>query len=149
MIGKITFALIAASVAFVFGVRMIADRAARPDRIGVVGGRLLPCPETPNCVSSLEGAEPYRYDGPRDEARDRLLGILSDWPRTRMVRSTDDYIHVEFRSRVFSFIDDGEFYLPDAEPVVHFRSAARTGRSDFGANASRMAGIGDRFSAKE
>jgi len=38
---------------------------------------------------------------------------------------------------MFSFIDDGEFYFPAEDPVVHFRFAARTGRSDMGANAAR------------
>ena len=39
MILKITIALIAATVAFIIGVRMIAHRAPRPDRMGVVKGR--------------------------------------------------------------------------------------------------------------
>jgi uncharacterized protein (DUF1499 family) len=137
MVGKIIIALILASVAFVMGVRMIVQRAPQPDRIGVAKGRLSPCPESPNCVSSFEGANPFAYQADRALVRTALMEILEDWPRTKVTQSTEDYIHVEFRSRVFSFIDDGEFYLPAADSVVHFRFAARTGHSDMGANAAR------------
>ena len=111
MIGKITIALIAALIAFIIGVRMIAHRAPRPDRLGVAGSKLLPCPDKPNCASSLEGLEPFPHSGDRGAAHATLLGILKTWPRTEVIQTTNDYIHVEFRSRVFSFIDDGEFYL--------------------------------------
>ncbi|HAA76969.1 TPA: hypothetical protein DCE37_17810 [Candidatus Latescibacteria bacterium] len=141
MIGKITIALIAALIAFIIGVRMIANRSPRPDRLGVAGGKLLPCPDKPNCASSLEGLEPFPHSGDRGAAHAILLGILKTWPRTEVIQTTDDYIHVQFRSRVFSFIDDGEFYLPEGENVIHYRSAARMGHSDLGANASRMSDI--------
>ena len=141
MIGKITIALIAATVAFIIGVRMIVQRAPQPDRIGVAKGQLSPCPETPNCVSSFEGANPFSYNGDSGSTHQRLVSILESWPRTKVIRTTDDYIHVEFRSRVFNFIDDGEFYLPGDDNVVHFRVAARTGRSDMGANAARAEDI--------
>ena len=147
MIGKIIIALILASVAFIIGVRMIVQRAPQPDRIGVAKGRLSPCPESPNCVSSFEGANPFAYQSDRASVRTALVEILEDWPRTKVIQSTEDYIHVEFRSRVFSFIDDGEFYLPTEDSVVHYRFAARTGHSDMGANASRAAEIGTRLVA--
>ena len=143
MILKIAIALIAATVAFIVGARMIAQRASRPDRLGVVSGKLLPCPGTPNCISSFEGHDPFTYTGDRATVRSTLLEILGEWPRAELIQSTEDYIHVEFRSRVFSFIDDGEFYLPDNESAIHYRSAARTGRSDLGANGDRMAAIGN------
>ena len=141
MIGKIIIALIAASVAFIIGVRMIVQRAPQPDRLGIAGGRLLPCPDTPNCASSFEGLSPFTYTVERSSARDALLKTLEEWPRTTLIQATEDYVHVEFRSRVFSFIDDGEFYFSETESVIHYRSAARTGRSDFGVNASRISDI--------
>ena len=143
MTGKITIALIAATIAFVIGVRMIANRAPRPDRLGVVGGKLQACPETPNCASSYEGLLPYTYSGDTGAARSALVDVLQDWPRTTIVREDTDYLHVEFRSRVFNFIDDGEFYFPEEGSVIHYRSAARTGHSDLGANEQRMAAIGE------
>ena len=141
MIGKITIALIAAFVALIIGVRMIAQRAPRPDRMGVVSGRLVSCRDKPNCVSTFEGAEPFAYEGSRDQARDALFAVLAEWPRTELIQTGNDYIHVEFRSRIFSFIDDGEFYLPDGDNVIHYRAAARTGNSDLGVNTARMENI--------
>jgi uncharacterized protein (DUF1499 family) len=36
------------------------------------------------------------------------------------------------------FIDDVEFVFDDETKTVHFRSASRTGYSDFGVNRRRM-----------
>lgn len=36
------------------------------------------------------------------------------------------------------FIDDVEFYVDDAQHLIHYRSASRLGRKDFGANGKRM-----------
>jgi uncharacterized protein (DUF1499 family) len=145
LIGKITLALIAATVAFIMGVRMIAHRAPRPDRIGVAKNQLIPCPDTPNCVNSFEGLDPFIYKGDRQTTSAALIEILGSWPRTEVIRATEEYIHVEFRSRVFSFIDDGEFYFPSEDSVIHYRSAARSGRSDFGVNGQRIKDIGSRL----
>ncbi len=145
MIGKITIALVAGVVALIVGVRTIAQRAPRPDRLGVTGGQLTPCPDKPNCASSYEDLNPFTYVGDRSEACEALAGILETWSRTTIIQKTNDYIHVEFRSSVFNFIDDGEFYLPAGETVVHYRSAARSGHYDLGVNASRIAEIGARL----
>ena len=51
--------------------------------------------------------------------------------------NTDEFLHIEFTSKIFRFIDDVEFYF--GEPgVIHFRSASRIGRSDMGVNRDRM-----------
>ncbi len=138
MIGKIGIALVAAAVAFIMGMRVIAQRAPRPDRMGVANSQLIPCPDTANCVSSFEGLDPLTYTGNRNSAITALVTVLQSWPRAEVVQVTETYIHVEFRSRVFSFIDDGEFYFPSKEGVIHFRSSARTGSSDFGINEQRI-----------
>jgi uncharacterized protein (DUF1499 family) len=39
---------------------------------------------------------------------------------------------------LFRFVDDVELAVDPAEHVVHFRSASRVGRSDFGVNRRRM-----------
>ena len=57
----------------------------------------------------------------------------------------DNYVHAEFRSRIFRFVDDVEFFFDEADSVVHFRSAARTGYSDMGVNRKRMEEIRTHF----
>jgi uncharacterized protein (DUF1499 family) len=51
---------------------------------------------------------------------------------------SDTYLHVEFTSFVFQFVDDVEFLADDAVKILHVRSASRVGHSDFGANWRRI-----------
>lgn len=105
---------------------------------------LRPCPGTPNCVTSVGvGALPpipYLPDG-RAATEARLVRVLGERARTRIVARTPGYLHAEERSRVFRFVDDVEFAFDDDARVVHFRSASRVGRRDFGVNRRRMVAI--------
>jgi len=67
-----------------------------------------------------------------------MLKILRDRPRTTIVREETDYLKAECRSALFRFVDDVEILFDDAEKRIHFRSASRVGRSDFGVNRNRM-----------
>jgi len=115
--------------------------------------RLAPCPRKPNCVSTLappgrQHMDPIPYTGSREEARQRLLGVLRSLDRTTIVADQADYLHTECRSPVFRFVDDVELVLDDAAHVIHFRSAARTGSYDWGVNRKRMETIRGRFLAQ-
>lgn len=133
-------------------VTIIAGCAGREPTLGVDSGRLTPCPNSPNCVSSQAAAgdkhfiPSIEYACSRQEARQRLLRIIRNTSRTRILAATDDYIRVEFTSRIFRFVDDVEFYFPQ-EPVIHVRSASRLGYSDLGANRRRIEDIRERFSS--
>ncbi|TVR56689.1 MAG: DUF1499 domain-containing protein [Candidatus Competibacteraceae bacterium] len=113
-----------------------------PAPLGVTEGRLAPCPGAPNCVSSQavdanRRVEPLRYEGDAALARARLLEILHGLARVQIQRADDDYLHAEFRSAVFGFVDDVEFYF-NPPGVIQVRSAARTGYYDFGVNRKRV-----------
>jgi uncharacterized protein (DUF1499 family) len=117
-----------------------------PANLGADGGKLAPCPEWRNCVCSqaLDGRhqiEPLRYEGSGRDAWARLRSVLEHRPRTRVVTWTGSYMHAECTSLVFRFVDDVEFVLDPVEHVIHFRSASRIGRGDFGANRRRMEAI--------
>lgn len=72
---------------------------------------------------------------------ERLKSIVAGMPRAKVVSSTDRYLHAEFTSALFRFVDDVEFLIdPDAKQI-HFRSASRVGYSDLGANRRRMEAI--------
>ncbi|MGH7970152.1 MAG: DUF1499 domain-containing protein, partial [Limisphaerales bacterium] len=47
------------------------------------------------------------------------------------------YLHAEFRSPLMGFVDDVEFVLAPEQKLIHVRSAARLGYSDFGVNRKR------------
>jgi len=116
-----------------------------PD-LGIRNGQLMPCPKTPNCVSSQAvDAEhtitPLSYPGIPQEARARLLQILESEKRLNILTADENYIRVEFASAFFGFVDDAEFYFSEKDAdvtVIQVRSAARVGHSDLGVNRKRM-----------
>ena len=117
-----------------------------PANLGASGGRLAPCPGSPNCVSSQAEDEAHRVDpvafeGEPEEAWARLRAVLEVWPRTRVVTATPTYLHAECTSLVFRFVDDVEFLLDHDARVIHVRSASRAGHSDLGANRRRVEAI--------
>lgn len=110
--------------------------------------RLRPCPDKPNCVSSQANPEDETHFMPpvtlhlsAEKTIEALVGIMKDMPRSTLIEQTPHYVHVEFRSRVFRFVDDVEFALDTASNTLHFRSAARKGYSDMGVNRKRMTEI--------
>ncbi len=70
------------------------------------------------------------------ETRARLLAILTQAPRVRVVQQEDNYLRAEFTSRLLRFVDDVEFLL--GERGIEVRSASRLGHSDFGVNRERV-----------
>lgn len=91
--------------------------------------------------------DPIPYAGTPEEARARLLAVLRSWPRTRIVREEPGAVTVECRSRLFRFVDDVDFRFDDEAGLIHFRSASRLGRRDFGVNRQRMEEMRRRYEA--
>lgn len=126
--------------------------AGKPPELGIQDGKLSPCPSMPNCVVS-QGADqnhaiaPIAYTRSRDEAREVLTKVLGVVPRTEIVTQAENYIRVKSTSRIMGFVDDTEFYLPQNEPIIHVRAAARLGESDLGVNRRRLEQI--RFALRD
>ncbi|QUX96800.1 DUF1499 domain-containing protein [Marinomonas sp. CT5] len=121
-----------------------------PEGLGVADGTLKSCPTSPNCVSTqaLEDdvehfAEPIVYKGKRKNTQLKIESFMLNKGNARIVSSYLGYVHFEVKSKLFGFIDDVEFYLPEADSVVHVRSASRVGYSDFGVNRKRVRQIQD------
>ncbi len=123
-------------ICILFGTPQVAaDAADRADT-------LLPCPDSPNCVSSLSDNDkhfikPFEYSDSVENARQKLIDILENSRGVRLARIESDYLHAEFRSSIFRFVDDVEFYFPAEGSIIHVRSASRMGYYDFGANRRR------------
>ena len=103
---------------------------ARQASPGVRDGRLAPCPSSPNCVSSQAGDEVHRvapipFTGTAGAAIDRLAGIVRSLPRASVITATETYLHAEFRSAVFRFVDDVEFLADEPAGVIQVRSVDR------------------------
>jgi uncharacterized protein (DUF1499 family) len=145
--------LILAVAGWALTMAILSALGRRPEGLGVRDGRLAACPESPNCVCSQDddarhAIEPIRFDGSPEEAWARLQEVLAAWPRTRIVRTTQDYLHAECWSLIFRFVDDVEFQLDAAAKVIHVRSASRVGRSDMGVNRRRVEDIRKAFAAR-
>lgn len=132
--------LILGVVAALCAVVFAALWGSRPRPLGVREERLLPCPSSPNCVSSLEdGAhaiDPVPYTGTPEEAMGVLVRVLRSTPRTTLLVRKDNYAHFAARSARLGFVDDVEFLVTDDH--IHFRSASRLGYDDLGVNRERM-----------
>lgn len=119
--------------------------------LGVEQGKLTQCPSKPNCVNSQAGnsehfIESINVNKTQLETKNLLLKVISDRKNTVLKEVRDDYIKVEFLSKIFGFTDDVEFYFPvinSNTTIVHVRSASRVGYSDFGVNRKRIEAIRD------
>jgi uncharacterized protein (DUF1499 family) len=123
-----------------------------PVPLGVVSGRLSPCPPRANCVSSysrgrVHGMAPLPGSGGRDASMGLLRQVLAAERGTRIVDDRPDYIRAEVTTALWRFVDDVEFLWDEQAGVIHFRSASRVGRSDLGANRRRMERIAAKLAA--
>lgn len=110
---------------------------------GLVDGRLQPCPGSPNCVLSQNPDEKHSiqalsYQGGRERILPLFRDLVKSMDRVTLVEEGKNYLRFEFRTKVFGFVDDVEFLFPDDEPIIHVRSASRTGYSDLGVNRKRV-----------
>ncbi len=140
--------LLTGLVAFVLGsLIVLAGRSRRPPPLGLVEGRLCPCPPTPNCVCTetghppplpLTGSVAVAWEGARQTVR--AMGGVVD-------REEAGYIHATFTTRVFRFVDDLELRLDEPNRVIHIRAAARVGQRDLGVNRRRVEELRRRYVA--
>ena len=115
----------------------------RPANLGVKDGKLAPCPASTNCVSSQStdkehAVAPLYYTTSVPQAMEDLKKVILGMKRARIVDEHDFYIHVEYTSALWRFVDDVEFFFDDTAKLIHMRSASRLGKSDFGVNRKRM-----------
>ena len=117
-----------------------------PATLGLREGRLASCPDSPNCVSSLateagHAIAPFALDRSVGAAKEELRQAIARLPRTRLITDQENYLHFEFRSLLFRFVDDVEFHMDETTKTIHVRSASRVGHSDFGVNRRRVEAI--------
>jgi uncharacterized protein (DUF1499 family) len=103
---------------------------------------LPPCPDSPNCVSSLADDERHavpalKAGDTRESARAALTTLLDNLPRVTWTQPDERRLQATFTTRLLRFTDDVDFYLHD-DGRVEVRSASRVGYYDFGANRRRV-----------
>lgn len=115
----------------------------QPNNLGVRDGKLAPCPNTPNCVSSqsldtLHKIEPLTYNSTPAKAMADLKTAIQAMKKTKIITANKNYLYAEFTSAIMGFVDDVEFYLDEDAKAIHVRSASRLGKSDLGVNRKRI-----------
>jgi uncharacterized protein (DUF1499 family) len=114
--------------------------------------RIVPCPDTPNCVSSeaqdpRHAVAPMQLAGNPEKAWVQIRAKVDALPRSRIVAATEHYLHATLKSRLFGFIDDLELKLDPQTNMIGIRSASRTGAYDLGVNRRRVENLRQQLKA--
>lgn len=151
MLIRILAAVVLLAVVGFLALRLLIPRISpKPDNLGVMDGRLAPCPDSPNCVNTFStdaqhAIAPIPYTIPTEEARAALISAIEAMPGGTLITAEPTYLYAEFRTPLMGYIDDSEFLLDEAAGLIHFRSASRLGQGDLGVNRKRMEGIRERI----
>jgi len=134
----------------VIALAVLSALATKPKNLGANNGRLAPCPNSPNCVSTQNEDGQHKieaivFDGSPEDAMRKLKAVLAVIPRMEIITETESYLHAVATSLIFRFRDDVEFVIDRQSSNIHFRSASRVGKSDMGANRVRMEEIRKAF----
>lgn len=116
---------------------------------GLIDGRLAPCPDTPNCVSSEAetgpaAIEPLLFGGAPAEAWEALKRTVITMGG-RIEYADQSFMRAVFRTRVWRFADDVDFRMAADRQQIQVRSASRRGYSDLGVNRRRVEALRKRF----
>jgi uncharacterized protein (DUF1499 family) len=134
-------------ILFVIGISMLMSSCAFMNGMPEDG---VSCPDAPKCVSSHASdprhfIEPFTFDDQATEAMLRLRTTLLSEKRVTIIIEQATILRAEVRSLIFRFVDDVEFTLLPEQQLIHIRSSARIGYSDFGVNRRRIERIRQLF----
>lgn len=111
---------------------------------------LLPCPDSPNCVSSQadkksQYVQPFPVITSPEKDIELIAVIIQALPRSEIIEKKPLSLHAVFRSKVFKFKDDVEFIYDEKTNQIDVKSAARSGYYDFGVNRKRVNTIREKY----
>lgn len=113
-------------------------------------GSLSSCEGASDCVRSGDSdpalaIAPLRYTGTAQDARRRLLELLKEDGRVRIVVNVPNYVHAEVEPVVVGPYDDLEFLFSEQEPRIDLRAARRAHGPWSGDNRTRLESLRRRF----
>jgi uncharacterized protein (DUF1499 family) len=130
------------------------SRTQQAPTLGIKNNNLTACPSTPNCVSSELGTDLAHTIAPFNIPLQQTDTILADakaaiiFSGGEIKSHTDSYLYATFKTKLFQFVDDFEIRVDKEQNLLHFRSASRVGKSDFGANKKRVTAVIDQLAKK-
>lgn len=136
MIGSIFIAVLVLIVAVMF----VQNR--RAPALGVVEGKLKPLSKKPNGVSTQTNdaamcVEPLAAKSSLDETMNAIKSAVNAYGGAEVQQCSDNYLYAVFSTPKMKYNDDVEFFIDEANGLVHFRSSSRVGYSDLGLNRAR------------
>ncbi len=150
---RMTYLLVAIPTTLLAGVVVLVVLSHRPVELGLVGGKLRPCPEKPNCVCSTASDEEHTIASltlPQEgavEAFAQLVSLAEGMAGARVVQHDATYAHLAFTTPLLHFQDDLELHLDPATGEAQVRSGSRVGYSDLGVNRRRVEALRTRWAA--
>ncbi len=121
-----------------------ACSGSRPQHLGSTNTTLLPCPDSPNCVSSLADPDDTTHHiaalnkSTKLDAKQLIIDWIANNENAQLIVDSEHYLYAEFTSALMGFVDDLELlFTPDGK-TIHVRSASRLGYSDLGENRKRV-----------
>lgn len=115
--------------------------------LGLIEGKLSPCPDKKNCICSEYEDDASHYgkaiEIPQNSNLDLVLSI-KEAARSiggEIKIEKGDYLAFTYTSNIFRFVDDLEVKIDRANKLIHFRSASRVGYSDLGVNKKRITSL--------
>ncbi|HAS89696.1 MAG TPA: DUF1499 domain-containing protein [Desulfovibrio sp.] len=139
MIYKLSIFIVIGCVAGLF---IAAHFSSPPENLGINGGKLSLCPDSPNCVSSQgnigsHSIPPIKAGGTTDQVMTKIQTSITAMGGTIIARN-GPYLHAEFKSKWIRFVDDLECIFDESSGKIDIRSASRLGYSDLGVNRKRV-----------
>ncbi|MFT5291660.1 MAG: hypothetical protein ACI82F_003745 [Planctomycetota bacterium] len=141
---RMTYLLIAIPTILLAGIAVVVVLSHRPVELGLVEGKLRPCPEKPNCVCSTATDEEHAIAALTLRGDDalgafaELVALTEGMDGARVVEVGATYAHFAFTTPILHFQDDLELHLDPATGQAQVRSSSRVGHSDLGANRKRV-----------
>jgi uncharacterized protein (DUF1499 family) len=111
---------------------------------GIEIQQLMPCPDSPNCISTEQPEDHSHYLPPliiSGTNWQNLKGTLKSAVQQdggSVTQVLENYMAVEYQTGWFGFVDDLEFRYDSEKQLLHMRSASRVGYSDLGCNHERV-----------
>lgn len=138
------------TVPFLFTILVLMNSCSQVTTTGrLIDGKLKPCPDSPNCVSSETNSTPHiqpiAYTASDENAWEHIQACIVKLGG-KIVKKDPSYISATFTSKIFRFVDDVELRMDKEQKIIHIRSGSRTGYSDFGVNKRRVEKIRALFS---
>jgi uncharacterized protein (DUF1499 family) len=148
-----TTILIVIAVFIVLNLGRIYYQNSQAPELGVENGQLKPVSSKPNNVSTqaqdaAKKVTPLAVKASTAATMAALKQAVSEYGHAKIHTESDTYLYVIFTTDLMKYHDDAEFWIDQANGVVHFRSSSRAGYSDMGLNRKRYDALAALYAAK-